>query len=611
MTVDGPLRVLAVISSPIDLEELDVEAEWSRLHESLASRIDAGLVVLDRLPAATLADLGDWLRTHQTHVIHFVGHGDFDARLREGVVYFQDNHGKSSPVTSSVLGPFVRDHEPLRMVVLNACRSARSDAVDPFAGMAQGLVQQDATAVVAMQFPISDRAAVTFTGEFYGSLVEGLPVDQAVSSARKALLAEYRDEWSTPVLFMRSPDGNIFENVHAEAGVVRAAPDPLGEGEERPPMPGPSIWKSVVLLVNRNRRLSLAVGIGVLAIVVAAVVLVVVQLAGDDTSGIADGRRQAPGSTPLPENQMLVAAGASLDDLQIYVVDIDDPGGTHSVSHSEFTEWLPVLSPDRETMVYSRAKFEDGDEFDLMAAAATTGDSSEPLFDGQLSECLAHAGRPAWSQPGEEKDQFLVLRCKDDPNARFALLKVSASGRVEKLEVTNPDTGRPFENFGDPTISPDGSMVVVFATNDDELQAGGLYAITTDGETHELLPAKANAREFSDAAFSPVMDGTRTRIAYRRTVGTAPTNFDVYTAVLDGPRLVGTPRPLANTLALEEDPTFSPDGSQVVFTATRTFDDGTRGNVLQIVPVDGGTPTDIVVPTTFPHVAKVPAWTTR
>ncbi len=227
ITVDGPLRVLAIISSPTDLEELDVEAEWRRIGEALAPRVEAGLVVVDRLPSATIGELGPWLRRHETHVIHFVGHGDFDDRLREGVIYFQDQHGRSSPVTSSVLGPYVRDHDALRMVVLNACRSARVDGADPFGGMAQGLVQQDATAVVAMQFPISDRAAVTFTGEFYGALVDGLPVDQAVSSARKALLADFRDEWATPVLFLRSPDGNIFENLHAVAGdVPPGAPPP-------------------------------------------------------------------------------------------------------------------------------------------------------------------------------------------------------------------------------------------------------------------------------------------------------------------------------------------------------------------------------------------------
>jgi hypothetical protein len=62
--------------------------------------------------------------------------------------------------------------------------------------MAQGLVQQDCTAVVAMQFPISDSAATEFTGDFYGALADGLPVDQAVTSGRKALLAEHIAEWA-------------------------------------------------------------------------------------------------------------------------------------------------------------------------------------------------------------------------------------------------------------------------------------------------------------------------------------------------------------------------------------------------------------------------------
>ena len=216
MVVDGPLRVLAIISSPTDLEILDVDAEWGRLQEALTpgSRPASSSWTGCR---AQLSELGPWLRRQPTHIIHFIGHGDFDERLREGVLYFQDKLGGRTAVTSTVLGPYLRDHDPLRMVVLNACRSARTDAIDPFGGIAQGLVQQDATAVVAMQFPISDRAAVTFTSDFYGSLADGLPVDQAVTSARKALLAEFRDEWATPVLFMRAPDGAIFENVVAEA----------------------------------------------------------------------------------------------------------------------------------------------------------------------------------------------------------------------------------------------------------------------------------------------------------------------------------------------------------------------------------------------------------
>ena len=293
MAVDGPLRVLAIISSPTDLEPLDVDAEWERLQEALAERIGSGLVVLDRLPRPQLSELGPWLRRQPTHVIHFIGHGDFDERMREGVVYFQDKLGGRSAVTSSVLGPYVRDHDPLRLVVLNACRSARTDAVDPFGGIAQGLVQQDATAVVAMQFPISDRAAVTFTSDFYGSLADGLPVDQAVTSARKALLAEFRDEWATPVLFMRAPDGAIFENVvpaAATAPVAEPPAEPTPEPEPEPEGAGRG-WAAEHLRV-------LAAG-GVVVLAIAALVLTLTR--GDDDSGATADPTGSDGSTEVAD----------------------------------------------------------------------------------------------------------------------------------------------------------------------------------------------------------------------------------------------------------------------------------------------------------------------
>lgn len=62
-----------------------------------------------------------------------------------------------------------------------------------------------------MQFPISDGAATAFTGEFYAALADGMPVDQAVTSARKGLLAGYASEWATPVLYLNAPDGQVFE----------------------------------------------------------------------------------------------------------------------------------------------------------------------------------------------------------------------------------------------------------------------------------------------------------------------------------------------------------------------------------------------------------------
>jgi streptogramin lyase len=213
MAVSGPLRILAVISSPHDLPELDVDREWRRLQDALHERIDEGTVTLDRLQQPTLSALGRWLRNEEAHILHFIGHADFDPQIGDGVVFFCDEYGRRAAVTPATLGPYLQDHDPLRLVLLNACQTGRGDTSDSFDGMAQGLIQKQLDVVVAMQFPISDRAAATFTEEFYGALADGLPVDQAATSARKAMMQNHSEEWATPVLFMRSSDGDVFRGI--------------------------------------------------------------------------------------------------------------------------------------------------------------------------------------------------------------------------------------------------------------------------------------------------------------------------------------------------------------------------------------------------------------
>ena len=105
----------------------------------------------------------------------------------------------------------IRGHRSLRLVVLNACEGARSARDDPFGGVAQALVRQGIPAVIAMQFEISDPAALVFSQSFYQAIADGLPVDVATLEARRAMFAEGNEiEWATPVLYLRSPDGRVF-----------------------------------------------------------------------------------------------------------------------------------------------------------------------------------------------------------------------------------------------------------------------------------------------------------------------------------------------------------------------------------------------------------------
>jgi hypothetical protein len=213
LAVDLPLRILAMISNPEDPKytRLDFEGEKAKLQESLYQLTSQGKVEVDWLEKPTLAALLRQLRTHEYHVFHFIGHGGFDEKSGEGLLVLEDEQRRAWPAEAGRIGTILHDHRLLRLAVLNSCEGARTSITDPFGGTAATLIRQGIPAVVAMQFEITDKAAITFSAEFYNALADGLPVDAAVSAARKAILSMPNDlEWGTPVLHMRSPDGILF-----------------------------------------------------------------------------------------------------------------------------------------------------------------------------------------------------------------------------------------------------------------------------------------------------------------------------------------------------------------------------------------------------------------
>ena len=234
IAVKPPIRVLVMISSPTDFPPLDVEAEWTRLNESLADRIAAGQLAIERLETASLESLQHRLRRESYHIFHFIGHGEFDQALQEGVLILESENKRGHKVDSQFLGMLLHDHESLRVAILNACEGARTSRTDPFAGSAQSLVQQGIPAVIAMQFEIADDVASRFAHEFYGALADGYPIDASLTEARKSIFAAGREvEWGTPVLYLRAPDGRIFD-IDSSAPPARSAVPSSPKVVERP-----------------------------------------------------------------------------------------------------------------------------------------------------------------------------------------------------------------------------------------------------------------------------------------------------------------------------------------------------------------------------------------
>lgn len=212
LTVEGELRILVLTANVSDAPSLNITAEEERVRAALADLEAAGRAEVTWLRNGTLTALRRALRRGKHHILHFIGHGWFDEQQGEQGLLLADEDGNGHYVSADVLSVTLQNYQTLRLIFLNACEGARQAAGEPFGGVAHQLVQQGLPAVIAMQFPISDQAAIELSREFYGALADGEAVDVALAEARRAIYAqESVMEWGTPVLFLRADDGRLWQ----------------------------------------------------------------------------------------------------------------------------------------------------------------------------------------------------------------------------------------------------------------------------------------------------------------------------------------------------------------------------------------------------------------
>jgi hypothetical protein len=205
-----PLRILAIVSRPQGTAPLNLDEERARI-SAIWGPIPGVKV---EIVAPVVAEILKVLSAGDYHVIHYMGHGDIDPSTGKGVLLMEDKTGGPHRVSGEDLAVYLKDElGALRLVFLNACKTAQTGAAggfDPFSGVATALIQSGVPAVLAMQFPVTDAAAITFSEIFYQSVAQGMPIDTAVAEGRKALWGGAQSEWATPVLFLRSSDGQLF-----------------------------------------------------------------------------------------------------------------------------------------------------------------------------------------------------------------------------------------------------------------------------------------------------------------------------------------------------------------------------------------------------------------
>jgi hypothetical protein len=199
--ITAPLRILAVLSNPVDTAPLNLEGEKSVLEEALGAARTDGRVSLEFLERdeATIENLQRKLRMVRPHVFHFVGHGVFHGG--NGALAFREPSGGREVMFLSAekTATLLRD-VGVGIAVLNSCDTGTSAHNDAITGVAGSLVHAGVPAVIATLRAIPDEAGLAFTSELYRAFAEGYTLEAALAEARKRLSVEGWD-WSAYALF--------------------------------------------------------------------------------------------------------------------------------------------------------------------------------------------------------------------------------------------------------------------------------------------------------------------------------------------------------------------------------------------------------------------------
>ena len=173
------LRVLAVISNPVDLREGGKWSKWDRLNEeaemaviegALKNLDDRVVVEYQNKPASRLR-IRERLKSGKFHILHIVGHGAFSENRDEGYLLLEKDEDETvEPIGERLLGPMVEDLIDLRLVILAACHSAKRSEADALVGLGPRLIWAGVPAVIAMQDLVSVETARDFT-EFFSPFV--------------------------------------------------------------------------------------------------------------------------------------------------------------------------------------------------------------------------------------------------------------------------------------------------------------------------------------------------------------------------------------------------------------------------------------------------------
>lgn len=197
-------------------DQWGVRDEYQRLAEALVPV--KALLNLEFITAA--GDNIDMALLQSADLFHYSGHTDTEAGrgylLRE--VQTASQPSKQPKMNSQELAELLQ-RAKTRLAMFSACNSGRWAFVEP-------LLRAGLPALIGAQGIVSTQGAYTFSEKLYASLAVGLPLDEAVTSARFHLLkaggfhGQESLEWGVFMVYMPTTEAKLLTHAEEQADVA-------------------------------------------------------------------------------------------------------------------------------------------------------------------------------------------------------------------------------------------------------------------------------------------------------------------------------------------------------------------------------------------------------
>jgi tetratricopeptide (TPR) repeat protein len=220
------IKVLLTSALPKELAEkfpINIEGEVAAIRAALKPLEDQGALAVVELPHLTWRKLQKAIENEQPHIIHYVGHGVFEDGV--GSLVLENANGSRQDLSAPALASTLR-LSGTRLLVLDAAHTATVET-NLLGCIALSLSDADIPAVIGWQFGMSDESGLVFAEDFYQNLAEDKPIDTCVSRGRRAIRnSTATRDWGLITLYMRTPDGILFERLGDENEVTAANQSP-------------------------------------------------------------------------------------------------------------------------------------------------------------------------------------------------------------------------------------------------------------------------------------------------------------------------------------------------------------------------------------------------